>query len=72
MSDNSKSEVSDASLNVVGGQRRRGRPPANPSTNVLTRLPNHYYDRLTQIAHRNGISMSAVVRQIVILRLKDL
>lgn len=67
-----ENESTDHSFMVVSA-RKRGRPRAkDPSTTVLTRLPNSYYDRLTKIAHRHGISMSSVVRNIVILRLRDL
>ena len=53
--------------------RKRGRPVTeDKTTHVYTRLPNSTYDRLAKIAHRHGISMSAVVRRIVVLRLRDL
>ncbi len=61
------SEPRDKSLHVA---RPRGRPRAiMPRTSVSTWLPERTADRLIQIANRNGVSVSSVVRQIVILRL---
>lgn len=66
-------DVTPESLSVFGQRRRRGRPRSkDPSTPVRTRLPNTYYDKVAKIAHRNGVSMSAVIRQMVVLRLRDL
>jgi hypothetical protein len=66
-------ELNESAIYIVDTPRRRGRPVAiDPTTNVQTRLPNSCYDQLAKLAHRHGLSMSAVVRQIVVLRLKDL
>jgi hypothetical protein len=64
-----ESEVSDASLLVVG-PKKRGRPPAEePCTSLSLWVPTKYYDRLARIAQRNGVSMSAVARQMIVLQL---
>jgi hypothetical protein len=41
-------------------------------TTVRTRLPNSYYDRLTAIAHKNGVSMSEAARLMIILQLRKI
>jgi hypothetical protein len=52
-------------------QRRRGRPRVSePRSTVSTWLPAHAHDRLIQIAKREELSISAVVRQLLIFRLK--
>jgi hypothetical protein len=64
-----ESGVTDASMLVVG-PKKRGRPPAQRECTSLSMwIPTDYYDRLTQIARRNGVSMSAVARQLIILQL---
>jgi hypothetical protein len=51
--------------------RRRGRPRVSePRSTVSTWLPAHAHDRLIQIAKREEQSISAVVRQLLIFRLK--
>lgn len=51
--------------------RRRGRPRVSePRSTVSTWLPAHAHDRLIQIAKREERSISAVVRQLLIFRLK--
>lgn len=51
-------------------ERRRGRPRvADPVSPVSTRLPTPTYDRLIALANRREVSVSALIRQIVILQL---
>lgn len=51
-------------------RRGRGRPPAaEPRTSVSTWLPASYHDRLIRVARQQDVSVSAVVRQLLILRL---
>lgn len=50
--------------------RGRGRPPAEePGSAVTTWLPASAHDRLIQLAKREEQSISATVRQLLILRL---
>ena len=61
----------EPTLVIVG--KKRGRPIAAVRTaQVTTCLPTPLVDRLCQLAHARGMSLSAVTRQIVILGLKRL
>ena len=51
--------------------RTPGRPRQDPCAKVSTWLPADDADRLLRLAHRHGVSLSAVVRRLVILRLRD-
>ena len=63
-----KHDVTEDSLYVVS--RGRGRPPAEePSTSLSTWIPTQHYDRLAKHANRQGVSMSALVRDMIILQL---
>jgi hypothetical protein len=49
----------------------RGRPPAkDPLSYVGTRLPPAYHDRLIQLAKHQEKSVSALVRDLLTLRLR--
>lgn len=62
-------EEHEPSVTIIG-PRRRGRPPAEePGASLSVWLPHSHYDRLTKIAHKHGVSMSAVVRQMIVLQL---
>ena len=51
--------------------RPRGRPRVDaPLERVSTRLPVPVYDQLTTIAKQRETSVSMVVRQLLVLRLK--
>lgn len=51
--------------------RPRGRPRAiEPKGSISVRLPSAYYDRIFDLAKRHDQSISATVRQLLILRLK--
>lgn len=51
--------------------RPRGRPRVDePRSTVSTWLPAHAHDRLIELAKRNEQSISATVRQLLILRLR--
>jgi hypothetical protein len=51
--------------------RPRGRPRVDePLERVSTRLPIPVYDRLVEIANQRETSVSMLVRQLLILRLK--
>ena len=51
--------------------RGRGRPRVQePLERVSTRLPLPVYDRLCEIAHQRETSVSMLVRQLLVLRLK--
>jgi hypothetical protein len=46
--------------------KRPGRPPLDdryPSVNVSVRLPTPQYDSLIQLAHRERVSISDVIRR---------
>lgn len=50
--------------------RKRGRPRApEPGTNVQTWLRESEYDRLCEYAQRQRMSVSSLVRRLVVLRL---
>lgn len=51
--------------------RPRGRPRVDePRSTVSTWLPAHAHDRLIELAKRHEQSISATVRQLLILRLR--
>lgn len=51
---------------------RRGRPPAEePCTSLSVWIPTKYYDRLAQLANGHQVSMSALVRQMIVLQLRQ-
>lgn len=63
-------EPNDATF-VERRARPRGRPRVEePLSAISTRLPASYHDRLIRIANAQEISVSAVVRQLLILRLQ--
>lgn len=50
--------------------RKRGRPRAQePRSSVSTWLPARHHDRLIRLANRRGESVSATVREVIILTL---
>lgn len=51
-------------------ERRRGRPRVEEHSTVSTWLPSRYHDRLIQLANQQDKSVSAMVRSLLILRLK--
>jgi predicted HicB family RNase H-like nuclease len=54
----------------AGDHRRRGRPPAlEPSTSLTVWIPTKYYDRLARAANGRDQSLSALVRQILVMQL---
>jgi hypothetical protein len=58
-------------LVVVPVQRSRGRPRVDePMTTVCTWLPASQHDRLIEIAKQQERSVSAVVREFLVLRLR--
>jgi hypothetical protein len=51
--------------------RQRGRPRVvEPHSSVSTWLPSRYHDRLIQLANQKDVKVSALVRDLLILRLK--
>lgn len=56
----------------VGGDapRKRGRPRAEPTEPVMTRLPLPLYDEIVRTAHRRGESVSSVVRTLLTIRIR--
>lgn len=55
---------------VIG---RRGRPRADVQCSpVSTRLPTPLHDKLIDMANQRQMSVSGLLRQIVIVRLRDL
>lgn len=54
-------------------RRKRGRPrefaPAEPRSMVATWVTAREHDRLCQIARRRGVSVSSLLRRVVVLRL---
>lgn len=51
-------------------QRRRGRPRVqDPLSRVSTRIPTRHHDRLIRLANRRGESVSATVRDVLLLTL---
>jgi predicted DNA-binding ribbon-helix-helix protein len=49
--------------------RRRGRPRVpDPGSAVSTRLPTSIYDRLIALANRREVSVSALIRKMVIVQ----
>lgn len=52
------------------GRRGRPRVPA-PVERLSTRIPPAEYDRLARLARREGMSLSALVRQVILVVLRD-
>lgn len=51
---------------ILGGRRRRGRPPSDaPKSHVTIYMPNELQDRLAQLALKRGVSVSTVVCQVL-------
>lgn len=51
--------------------RPRGRPRVDePLSHVSTRLPIPYHDRLIQLAKQQDTSVSQMVRQLLVLKLR--
>ena len=56
---------------TVEVQNSRGRPRVEePHSSVSTWLPTSYHDRLIQMANQRDVKVSALVRQLLIFRLK--
>lgn len=52
--------------------RKGGRPRVSePRSAVSTWIPSRYHDRLSRIALRHGVSVSRVVKQAIVVFLKD-
>ena len=64
--------MKDQNRDEVPTERRRGRPRVDePYERVSTRLPLPTYDRLVEVANERGTSVSLLVRQLLVLQLKD-
>jgi hypothetical protein len=60
----------DTTKERVDAQRGRGRPKASdPGISLCTRVPTSEYDRLVRMANQRETSVSALVRQMLVLRL---
>lgn len=60
----------DADKARLEAQRGRGRPKASdPGISLCTRVPTSEYDRLVRMANQRETSVSALVRQMLVLRL---
>ncbi len=56
---------------LIFPERRRGRPRSSePGATVCTWLPPDAHDKLIRIANRREKSVSALVRELLILRLR--
>ena len=58
---------------VVGGEskRRRGRPRVSePRSSVSTWVPASYHDRLIEMANQKDVSVSMLVRSMLMLQLR--
>ena len=52
---------------------RRGRPRAEePCTSVSTWMPDRYHDRLIEMANEKNVSVSRLVRHLLVIQLKKL
>ena len=62
------SEITEDSVFVV---RRRGRPRVSePMSFVSTRVPPSYHDRLIKMAAEKDVSVSRLVRSLLMLQLR--
>jgi hypothetical protein len=51
---------------------KRGRPKSDePSTAILTWMPASHHDRLIEMAKQREISVSGLVRQILVIQLQN-
>jgi hypothetical protein len=64
--------VTEHSL-LIAGALRRGRPRLEPQpcTSVSAWLPEPDYDRLAAVAARRHVSVSSLVKQFIIIQLRD-
>lgn len=63
--------MSEQDRDGVRVPRPRGRPRVEePHATVSTWLPASYHDRLIQLANQQEVKVSALVRTLLILRLK--
>jgi hypothetical protein len=62
-------EPSHARPSDVKVKNRGGRPRCRPTVPAQARLPVDVYDRLAVAAHRNGTSLAAELRRLIILQL---
>lgn len=61
------SDITEASLMVVGAPNRRGRPRvAERKVPVTTYLPPAYYDRITRAANARGEHVSEMLCTILV------
>ena len=52
-------------------RRRPGRPlSSDPSSPVSTRVPQSYHDRIVKLAAKHDVSVSAMVKTLLVLQLK--
>lgn len=50
---------------------RRGRPRSEqPCTSVSTWVPTPYHDRLIKMANQRGMTVSSLVKQIIVIQLR--
>lgn len=69
-------EVTEDSMFVVGPRsnqetRRRGRPRVSePRSSVSTWVPASYHDRLIKMANQKDVSVSMLVRSLLMLQIK--
>ena len=54
----------------INGARRRGRPRVEqPLSAISTRMPTNLHDKLVVLANKHEVSVSALVRQMLMLQL---
>lgn len=64
------SDIGEKSIFIAGG-RRRGRPPAQEqSTGLTTWVPNRFHDQLIKLANERSMSVSALVKTLLIRQLQ--
>lgn len=64
--------MSDRAKETRGGARPGAgrRPVDEPRSTVSTWLPASYHDRLIRMANQQDVKVSALVRQLLVLRLR--
>lgn len=64
--------VNEQSVMIVGNPRGRPRVSDESCASVSTWLPGSYHDRLIEMANQKNLSVSTLVRQLLVIQLRKL
>jgi hypothetical protein len=65
------SEITEQSMIVVGTGRKRGRPRVEePRSSVSTWVPSRLHDTLIDLAKKHDVSVSSMVRTMLVMQIR--